>query len=124
MTAKTPIPPIPPGKWTSQIPDFARRIGQAARARRVILFGSAARGDMGKHSDLDFLVVIPETMPDEEAAKAWSRAHRAVRGPECFPDVNIDIIVTTDRVIRRLRNSPYGPVKFAMDEGVEVWNDG
>ena len=49
------------GAWALQVPDFARRIGEAARAKRVVLFGSAARGDMRPHSDLDFLVIIPDT---------------------------------------------------------------
>ena len=112
---------IPPGKWTSQIPDFARRIGEAAHARRVILFGSAARGDMGKHSDLDFLVVIPDDMPREEAAGAWNRADQSLRGLEC---PSVDILVAREERVRRLRDCPYGPIKFALDEGVEVWNGG
>ena len=115
---------IPAGKWAGNIPDFARRIGEATRARRVVLFGSAARGDMGKHSDLDFLVEIPDSMPREEAARAWDRAYNSVRGEECFPEVNIDILVATESRIRRLRDCPYGPIKFALDEGVEVWHAG
>ena len=118
MTAKATIPG---GEWAGQIPDFARRIGEAARARRVVLFGSAARGEMGKHSDLDFLVVIPDSMPRDEASEAWDRADDSLRG---LNRPSVDIVVATDSVIRRLRDCPYGPIKFALDEGVEVWNDG
>ena len=109
------------GKWSAKIPDFARRIGEAARAQKVVLFGSAARGDMTEHSDLDFLVVLSDSMPREEAAKAWSRADASLDGPDRPP---ADILVVTERVIRRLRDSPYGPIKFALDEGVEVWHAG
>ena len=116
MTAKATIPG---GEWAGQIPDFARRIGEAARARRVVLFGSAARGEMGKHSDLDFLVVIPDSMPRDEASEAWDRADDSLRG---LNRPSVDIVVATDSVIRRLRDCPYGPIKFALDEGVEVWN--
>jgi predicted nucleotidyltransferase len=34
-----------------------QRIVEVAQPERVILFGSAARGDMGPHSDVDLLVV-------------------------------------------------------------------
>ena len=118
MTAQTAIPG---GEWSGKIPDFARRIGEAARARRVVLFGSAARGEMGKDSDLDFLVVIPDSMPRDEASEAWDRADDSLRG---LNRPSVDIVVATDSVIRRLRHCPYGPIKFALDEGVEVWNDG
>ena len=118
MTTQTAIPG---GEWSGKIPDFARRIGEAARARRVVLFGSAARGEMGKDSDLDFLVVIPDSMPRDEAGEAWDRADDSLRG---LNRPSVDIVVATDSVIRRLRHCPYGPIKFALDEGVEVWNDG
>ena len=111
----------PGGKWAAQVPDFARRIGEAARARRVVLFGSAARGDMREHSDLDFLVVIPDAMPREEAGEAWNRADDSLAGLE---RPSVDILVATESRIRRLRDCPYGPIKFALDEGVEVWNAG
>ncbi len=43
------------------IDEAARRIADASPAgTRVILFGSHARGEAGKHSDLDFLVIEPE----------------------------------------------------------------
>ena len=43
------------------IEEAGRRLLAAAPAQtRVILFGSHARGDAGKHSDLDFLVIEPE----------------------------------------------------------------
>jgi len=38
-------------------------------ARKVILFGSAARGETGVHSDLDFIIV----MPGEQGFAYWSR---------------------------------------------------
>lgn len=44
-----------------KIDDLTRRIVQAAHPRRIVLFGSAARGRMSPHSDLDVLVVMPGT---------------------------------------------------------------
>jgi predicted nucleotidyltransferase len=37
--------------------DIARRVVQAARPEKIILFGSAARGEMGPDSDVDLLVI-------------------------------------------------------------------
>jgi len=37
--------------------EIVRRIVEVARPDRIILFGSAARGQMGKDSDLDLLVI-------------------------------------------------------------------
>lgn len=37
--------------------EIVRRIVEVAQPERIILFGSAARGTMGPHSDVDLLVV-------------------------------------------------------------------
>ena len=108
------------GAWALQVPDFARRIGEAARAKRVVLFGSAARGDMRPHSDLDFLVIVPDTRSPEEIMEARSNARLALK-PVKHPPT--DILVSTESRVRRLRDCPYGPIKFALDEGVELWHD-
>ena len=39
------------------INELVRRIVEAVHPQRVILFGSAARGEMGPNSDLDVLVM-------------------------------------------------------------------
>jgi predicted nucleotidyltransferase len=44
----------------TQTEDLVARIVEAARPERIILFGSAARGEAGRHSDIDVLVVAPE----------------------------------------------------------------
>ena len=37
--------------------DTIKRVVQAAKPERIVLFGSAARGTMGPESDLDLLVI-------------------------------------------------------------------
>jgi len=44
----------------SVIDELVRRIVDAVQPLRIILFGSAARGEMGPDSDLDVMVVMPE----------------------------------------------------------------
>ena len=103
------------GKWAEQVPDFARRIGEASGALRVLLFGSAARGDMRDWSDLDFFLVIPDNVEHFDAQRRARKAMRGLKRP------HTDIVAATEDNIRRLRDCPYGVIKYAMDEGVEVW---
>jgi predicted nucleotidyltransferase len=37
-------------------------LGQVLRPDAIFLFGSHARGDAGPDSDLDFLVVVPDSL--------------------------------------------------------------
>ena len=47
------------------IAEITRRLVQVCQPLRIYLFGSAARGDDGPDSDVDFLVVVPDEAPDE-----------------------------------------------------------
>ena len=107
---------IPAGKWAGRIPDFARRIGEAARARRVVLFGSGARGEMKEHSDLDFLVIIPA---GRHRRRAWNRANESV--PRGLDGPALDIVVAREAWVREQRDNPFMVYKPALDEGIEVW---
>ncbi len=40
-----------------------RRVVEAAKRDKIILFGSAARGEMGPDSDLDLLVIKGQIQP-------------------------------------------------------------
>ena len=48
------------------IAEITRRLVEYYAPRRIYLFGSAARGDEGPDSDLDFLVVVPDEAPKEQ----------------------------------------------------------
>jgi predicted nucleotidyltransferase len=43
-----------------QLDELVRRIVDAVHPLKIILFGSAARGEMGPNSDFDVLVVMPD----------------------------------------------------------------
>ncbi len=47
------------------IEEIARRLVAHYHPERIYLFGSAARGDYGPDSDLDFCVVLPDDAPEE-----------------------------------------------------------
>jgi uncharacterized protein len=67
------------------IQEAARRILEAAPPEtRVILFGSHARGEAGKHSDLDFLVIEPEV---QDVVEETYRLRCTLRGLDVFADI-------------------------------------
>jgi predicted nucleotidyltransferase len=54
----------------SLLREIVRRVLSVARPDRIILFGSAATGEMTKDSDIDLLVVAPTPKnPHEERLK-------------------------------------------------------
>jgi hypothetical protein len=57
------------------------------KPRRVILFGSRARGDAGPDSDIDLLVVVDDDTPAEKITiKAGFESRRPYHGPaDVFP---------------------------------------
>jgi predicted nucleotidyltransferase len=93
------------------ISEAARRLADAAPpSTRVILFGSHARGEAGKHSDLDLLVVEPTVDdPIEESV----RLRRTLRGLGLFADV---IVVSEDEA-ERWGQSHGSVIHAALSEG-------
>ena len=47
------------------VSEVVRRLVEHYKPERIYLFGSAARGDARPDSDLDFLVVLPDSAPRE-----------------------------------------------------------
>jgi predicted nucleotidyltransferase len=76
-------PPTPP-----PIEELVRRIVEVAHPQRILLFGSAALGDMRPDSDLDILVVMPEGVHRRRTAQ---ELHERLFG---FP-LPVDILVAT-----------------------------
>lgn len=78
------------------------------RPRRVILFGSAARGDAGPDSDFDLLVILDDDAPPEmqtlragfEARRAYSGAADVIPVSESAFDVNSRIAGTLSRAAK------------------------
>lgn len=59
------------------IEQIRRRILSVARPTRIILFGSAVSGPMGRDSDIDLLVVEPEGFDRREE---YVRIRQSLRG--------------------------------------------
>jgi uncharacterized protein len=80
---------------------------------RVVLFGSHARGDAGRHSDLDFLVIEPEV---ENAAVESVRLRRALGDLVLAADV----IVASEYRVREWRDVRGSLIHAALAEGREL----
>ncbi|HHP7234792.1 MAG TPA: nucleotidyltransferase domain-containing protein [Desulfobacterales bacterium] len=70
--------------------EIVKRVTRAVRPLRVVRFGSAARGGMGPHSDLDILVVMPDGTHRRKASRTIFRALRGL-------GVSKNIVVVTEQ---------------------------
>jgi hypothetical protein len=66
------------------ITEITRRLVEYYHPERIYLFGSAARGDAGPDSDLDFCVVLPDEAPESLYRPG---IHRALWGVDAAADV-------------------------------------
>ena len=96
------------------IAEAGRRLAEAAPpSSRVILFGSAARGELTRDSDLDFLVIEPEV---ENPALESVRLRR-VLGDVLVP---MDIIVASEHRVQEWRDVRGSLIHAALTGGREL----
>ena len=88
------------------------------RPLRVILFGSAARGDAGPDSDIDLLVLVDDDTPAEKLTLA--AGYRSRR----FYHRAADVIPCRDSVFRRKSRVPGTLAHAAAREGRVVYERG
>jgi predicted nucleotidyltransferase len=91
-----------------------RRIVEVAKPDRIILFGSAARGEGNPDSDLDFLVVKSGVPHRRRLAQ---QVYRALFG---IP-VPVDVPVVTPEDIEAFRGKVGTVIGPALAEGREVY---
>src|ERR1700680_3943588 len=89
---------------------FANRIVRAAQPEKIVLFGSAARGDMGPDSDYDFLVI-------KRGKFDYWRVVHTIRKHLRGADAPVDIILVTPEDVERYRDSHCLVICPAMKEG-------
>jgi len=96
------------------INEAGRRLLDAAPpGTRVILFGSHARGEASRHSDLDLLVIEPDV---QNAAKESVRLRRTLRGLLYAADV----IVASEQRVSDWREVKGSLIHVALTEGREL----
>lgn len=94
----------------------AERVALAASSpRKVILFGSYARGHANEGSDLDLLVVEREI---QDLASEYLNVHRAASGI----GVGVDILLMTEAEFEKKRDWWSSPVFWALREGKVLYD--
>jgi predicted nucleotidyltransferase len=94
--------------------EIIRRIVEVAQPERIIMFGSAARGEMGPHSDVDLLVIKSNV---EHRGRLTGDIYMNLIGA----GQAVDVIVVTPEDVERYGDSiglVYGP---ALKEGKVVY---
>lgn len=91
--------------------EISRRINAHLHPDKIILFGSYAWGTPSDDSDVDLLVVVPDSTESAHARAA--RVHRALRG---IP-VPCDVMVRTRAEISRLNQAPSSLLYRVLREG-------
>jgi predicted nucleotidyltransferase len=94
--------------------EAVRRIVESLHPLRIILFGSAARGDAHEDSDLDLLVIMPDGAHRRQTAYA---AHESLFDLGCAKD----IVVVLESDVELLRDNPSLVIHTAFNEGREVY---
>lgn len=93
--------------------EIIRRIVEVAQPERIILFGSAARGDMHRHSDVDLLIIKKCEEPLDLMRQIRRNLHRV--------GAAIDVIVVTPQAVERYKDSHALIIKPALREGRIVY---
>ncbi len=94
--------------------EIVRRVVEVAAPDRIVLFGSAARGEMGPHSDVDLLVVTETDDVHRLTADIYANLF-GVGAP-------VDVIVASPEQVERYRDTHALVIKPALREGRVVYD--
>jgi predicted nucleotidyltransferase len=98
----------------SALEALVQRIVEAVHPLRIVLFGSAARGEFGPDSDMDLLVVMPE---GTHRLETMQFLHTRLFG---IP-LAVDILVATPQDLARHANSPGLIYRTILEQGKELY---
>lgn len=98
----------------SKLDELVRRIVEAVHPLRIILFGSAARGEMGPDSDIDVLVVMPEGTNRGDTEEQLYMKMLGMMVP-------IDIIVATPSDLARYGDTKGLIYRSVLREGTDLY---
>src|SRR5437870_476250 len=101
-----------PDKQT--LSEIVRRVVETALPEKIILFGSAARGEMGPNSDVDLLVVKAGKFDRRRLAAAIYRNLHGVGAAA-------DVVIVTPEEVERYRDTPCVVICPALREGKVVY---
>ncbi len=102
------------GDLLARIQSQLKPVLERCRAEKAIVFGSVARGDVSKHSDLD-LIVIQRTKK-----RFFDRYSVILR--DLFlaaPEWELNLLIYTPEELERMKGRPF--IATALREGVTIY---
>ncbi len=97
--------------------DIVRRIVEVAQADKIILFGSAARGEMDSNSDVDLLVVKRGVF---DQSRLVGDIYMSLLGVSQA----VDLLLVTPEQLEQYRDTHCLVIAPALREGKEVYHAG
>lgn len=86
---------------------------------RIVLFGSAARGELNADSDLDLMVVVPDGVDTLSVAQGLHRSMFSI--PDVARRVSVDFIVTTPSKYEARKDSIGSVYREVAQDGRELY---
>ncbi|ODS29964.1 MAG: Nucleotidyltransferase domain protein [Candidatus Scalindua rubra] len=96
------------------IEQLVNNIVETVHPLRILLFGSAARGETGPHSDIDVLVVMPKGIHRRKTAQLLYQQIRGI-------GVSFDIIVATPEDLEKHKDNIGLIYRTILQEGKQVY---
>jgi uncharacterized protein len=87
---------------------------QQTQPLKILLFGSAARGDFSPVSDIDIMIVIPEGIDGFQVA--WSIYPKLTN-----LGVGVDLVIVTSSDLEKKRHDKSLVFHSALSEGIELY---
>ena len=97
-----------------ELAEIVRRIVRVAAPERIVLFGSAARGEAGTESDLDLLVIKPG---DYHRGQLTEEIYVSLIGAAQA----VDVVVVTPEDVERYRDALGLVIGPALREGRVIY---
>lgn len=97
--------------------EIIRRVVEVAHPERIILFGSAARGDMDSNSDVDLLVI-------KDGEYDYGSLVGDIYVNLIGVNQAVDVLLVTSEQIEQYRDVHCLVIKPALQEGKEVYRAG
>lgn len=100
--------------YSQKIDELVKRIVEEVHPLRIMVFGSAAKEQMGPNSDIDVLVVMPEGVHRRRTAQLLYQKISGLETP-------FDIVVATPRDLQRHKDNIGLIYQTILQEGKEVY---
>jgi predicted nucleotidyltransferase len=94
--------------------EIVRRVVEVAQPDRIILFGSAARGESGPDSDIDLLVI-------KSGVEHRRRLAEAIYMNLSGVGAAVDVVVATPEDVERFGSRIGSVIRPALREGEEIY---